>query len=62
VFFANAGDTAAISQFLTAQWGKSYPRHDAFGGGSAAGRFAAVLADTGFWTGSLQKTFHDHDA
>jgi hypothetical protein len=25
-------------------------------------RFAAVLADPGFWTGSLQKTFHDHDA
>ncbi|WP_322889828.1 MULTISPECIES: UDP-N-acetylglucosamine 2-epimerase [unclassified Yoonia] len=62
VFFADAGDSAAIAAFLTAQWGKSYPRHDAFGGGSAAGRFAAVLADPGFWTGSLQKTFHDHDA
>ena len=62
VFFADAGDSTAIARFLTAQWGKSYPRHHAFGGGSAAGRFAAVLAEPDFWTGSLQKTFHDHDA
>ncbi|MFN3662732.1 UDP-N-acetylglucosamine 2-epimerase [Yoonia sp.] len=59
VFFAAADDAAAIASFLNDQWGRSYPRHDAFGGGSAAGRFAAVLADQGFWDAPLQKTFHD---
>jgi UDP-N-acetylglucosamine 2-epimerase (hydrolysing) len=60
VFFADAADAAAIAAFLRDQWGKSYARHDAFGGGSAAARFAKVLADETFWAGSLQKTFHDH--
>jgi UDP-N-acetylglucosamine 2-epimerase (hydrolysing) len=59
VFFAAADDAPAIAQFLSDQWAKAYPRHDAFGGGSAAGRFAAVLADQSFWDASLQKTFHD---
>jgi UDP-N-acetylglucosamine 2-epimerase (hydrolysing) len=61
VFFADAGDQAMIADFLAQQWGKRYPRHDAFGGGSAADRFVAVLRSDDFWTGSLQKTFHDHD-
>jgi UDP-N-acetylglucosamine 2-epimerase (hydrolysing) len=59
VFFADATDTGAIAEFLRAQWGKSYPRHDAFGGGSAASRFADILKAAPFWETSLQKTFHD---
>jgi UDP-N-acetylglucosamine 2-epimerase (hydrolysing) len=59
VFFADANDTAAIDGFLATQWGKAYPRHDAFGGGSASERFAAVLQQDVFWETSLQKTFHD---
>jgi len=59
VFFADASETDAILGFLQTQWGKSYPRHDAFGGGSAAERFIAVLNAPDFWESSLQKTFHD---
>lgn len=59
VFFADATDTGAIEQFLRTEWGKSYPRHDAFGGGSAASRFANILKTAPFWETSLQKTFHD---
>jgi len=59
VFFADALETDAILGFLQTQWGKSYPRHDAFGGGSAAERFIAVLNAPDFWESSLQKTFHD---
>ncbi|PJI92726.1 UDP-N-acetylglucosamine 2-epimerase (hydrolysing) [Yoonia maricola] len=59
VFFAGAVDTAAIAQFLKVEWGNAYPRHDAFGGGSAAERFVATLKDDAFWETSLQKTFHD---
>lgn len=60
VFFADATDTTAIAGFLDTQWGKTYPRHDAFGGGSASERFAAVLQSDAFWQSSLQKTFHDN--
>lgn len=59
VFFADAADSEKIAAFLSSQWGKSYPRHDAFGGGSAAERFTKVLEDEAFWSASLQKTFHD---
>jgi UDP-N-acetylglucosamine 2-epimerase (hydrolysing) len=59
VFFADAMETDAILDFLQNQWGKAYPRHDAFGGGSAAERFIAVLNAPEFWETSLQKTFHD---
>lgn len=59
VFSAAATDHAAIASFLDSQWGKSFPRHQAFGGGDAAQRFAQVLQQPEFWTGSLQKTFHD---
>jgi UDP-N-acetylglucosamine 2-epimerase (hydrolysing) len=59
VFFADALESDAILGFLQTQWGKSYPRHDAFGGGSAAERFIAVLNAPDFWETSLQKTFHD---
>ena len=59
VFFANAGETTAIATFLDSEWGKAYPRHDAFGGGSASERFVAILKTPAFWETSLQKTFHD---
>ena len=59
VFFADAGDTDAIAAFLTDQWGQRHPRDHAFGGGSAAARFAAILQDDAFWDAPLQKTFHD---
>ena len=59
VHFADAGEAAAIADFLSAEWGKRYPPHDAFGGGSAAGRFVSVLQDAAFWDAPLQKTFHD---
>lgn len=59
VFFADASDTTKITEFLKTEWGKTYPRHDAFGGGSASERFVAALQKPGFWDSSLQKTFHD---
>lgn len=59
VFFANPQETDKIANFLTEQWGIAYPRHDAFGGGSAAARFVDVLRSETFWDTSLQKTFHD---
>ncbi len=59
VFFADAEETQKISDFLTGEWGKSYPRHDAFGGGSAAERFMAILQSEAFWNAPMQKTFHD---
>jgi UDP-N-acetylglucosamine 2-epimerase (hydrolysing) len=57
--FADAGDRAAIAQFLDAEWGKAWPRHEGFGSGSAAQRFVAALNDPGFWARSLQKEFQD---
>lgn len=59
VFFADAHQTDKIADFLKKQWGKAYPRNDAFGGGSAAERFVAVLHTKAFWEKSLQKTFND---
>lgn len=59
VYFADAQETGKIAAFLNAQWGVSYPRHDAFGGGSAAARFASILQTAEFWTSAMQKTFHD---
>ena len=59
VFFADADDADKIAAFLQDQWDKSYARHDAFGGGSAAQRFVDVLSEEAFWQTSLQKTFHD---
>ncbi|PVA06708.1 UDP-N-acetylglucosamine 2-epimerase [Thalassorhabdomicrobium marinisediminis] len=54
-----ASDAAAIADFLAEEWGKRYPRHDAFGQGNAATRFAEIVSDPAFWTGDLQKRFHD---
>ncbi len=59
VVACEAFDTAAISGFLSSRWGRGADRHDGFGSGSAAERFAAVLADPGFWARGLQKTFRD---
>lgn len=59
VFFADATDTTAIEAFLKEQWGQDHPPHDAFGAGSAASRFVAVLQTSAFWDSDLQKTFHD---
>ncbi|MDN5788416.1 UDP-N-acetylglucosamine 2-epimerase [Pseudorhodobacter sp.] len=57
--FADAGDGPAIAAFLAGEWGKTYPRHEGFGSGSAAERFVAVLKDECFWLRGLQKAFSD---
>jgi UDP-N-acetylglucosamine 2-epimerase (hydrolysing) len=54
-----ADDRAAVLAFLSAEWGRRYPAHTGFGTGRAADRFAAVLADPGFWARGLQKEFRD---
>ena len=56
---AMASDTDAITAFLAREWGKRYDRHDAFGRGDAAARFAAIVSDPAFWEAGLQKRFHD---
>lgn len=56
---ADAGDRAAILDFLSSEWGRPHPRHTAFGEGRAADRFVAVLADPAFWDRPLQKEFRD---
>ena len=59
LFAVRADDGAAIAAFLCEQWGKRYERHDAFGTGDAAQRFADIVSDKAFWQGDLQKRFHD---
>ncbi len=59
LFALQAADSAGISAFLNAEWGKRYARHDAFGQGDAAARFADIVSDDAFWHGTLQKRFHD---
>ena len=54
-----ASDGAAIAAFLADEWGKRYARHDAFGTGDAAQRFADIVSDDAFWQGGLQKRFRD---
>lgn len=54
-----ASDRAGIEGFLAREWGKRYARHDAFGTGNAAARFAQIVSEDGFWQGDLQKRFHD---
>ena len=60
IAFCEATDAAAIAGFLTREWAQRHPRDAAFGEGNAAARFVEVLADSGFWSRSLQKEFHDH--
>jgi UDP-N-acetylglucosamine 2-epimerase (hydrolysing) len=57
--FAAADDASKIADFLAQNWAKTVVRDTAFGSGSAADRFAEILQDDAFWSGSLQKTFHD---
>lgn len=54
-----ASDREGITEFLAQEWGKRYERHDAFGQGDAATRFAEIVSDDAFWQGDLQKRFHD---
>lgn len=56
-----AADRAGIDAFLAEEWGKRYTRHDAFGRGDAAKRFAEIVSTPRFWDGDLQKRFHDVD-
>jgi UDP-N-acetylglucosamine 2-epimerase (hydrolysing) len=59
LYAVTASDSAGIAKFLFDEWGKRYPRHDAFGKGDAAARFTKIISDKAFWTGDLQKRFHD---
>ena len=59
VVSCEAGERAVILDFLATHWGRPAERHQGYGKGSAAGRFAEVLARPEFWTLSLQKAFRD---
>lgn len=59
VKFADAGEAGKIAVFLAQDWGKTHPRDEGFGSGSAAERFVSVLNDQGFWARGLQKEFQD---
>jgi len=59
LFALEARDARGIAQVIADQWGKRYARHDAFGQGDAARRFADIISDPAFWQGDLQKRFHD---
>ncbi len=61
VHFANANETQKIADFLQDHWGERHPRDEGFGAGSAAARFAGILQSDAFWSGDLQKRFHDGD-
>ncbi|MCA0271025.1 MAG: UDP-N-acetylglucosamine 2-epimerase [Proteobacteria bacterium] len=61
ITFAAASDGDIIAGFLRDDWGRTFPRHEAFGAGRAAERFVEVLEEPGFWDGTLQKKFHDYD-
>src|SRR5690606_6355655 len=59
VHAAAATDAKAVARFLASEWGRTYPRHEAFGEGRAADRFVAVLTEADFWSRPLQKEFRD---
>lgn len=59
VWGCTAFDQEAIAAFLADQWGRRYPRHTGFGTGSAAERFAALLAQPTTWAVPMQKYFVD---
>jgi UDP-N-acetylglucosamine 2-epimerase (hydrolysing) len=59
VHHAAATETAAIAEFLAGVWGRRYAPCTAFGGGSAAENFLAVLRAGDIWDLPLQKTFRD---
>lgn len=60
ITFAAASDRDIIARFLADTWGRTFPRHEAFGAGRAAERFVEVLEEPAFWDGTLQKKFHDY--
>ncbi|HQU67998.1 MAG TPA: UDP-N-acetylglucosamine 2-epimerase [Albidovulum sp.] len=60
ITFAAASDAEIIARFLRDDWGRTFPRHEAFGAGRAAERFVEVLEEPAFWDGTLQKKFHDY--
>lgn len=55
----DAFDATAICQFLTKEWGRRLPRHNGFGEGHAADRFAEIISEPAFWAHGLQKAFHE---
>lgn len=59
VFKAAASDSAAIETVLRDTWGTRFDPDQGFGGGGTAQKFVDVLNRDEFWTGSLQKVFHD---
>jgi UDP-N-acetylglucosamine 2-epimerase (hydrolysing) len=59
VVACEAGDRAAILDFLRSHWGRETVPHEGFGQGTAAQRFVETLARPAFWTLSLQKAFRD---
>lgn len=61
IHHVSALDRDGIGTFLAQQWGLRYDRHKAFGEGSAADRFDAVLKTETFWSVSLQKAFNDYE-
>ena len=56
---ASCFDREAISGFLSAEWGKKYPRDDSFGEGLASEKFRELLLSSAFWERPLQKYFAD---
>lgn len=59
VVACEAEDRAVILDFLRNHWGRETAPHAGFGQGTAAQRFVETLAQSRFWTLSLQKAFRD---
>lgn len=59
VFKAQAADRPVIDMFLQDIWGQRFTPDQGFGTGGTAQKFAALLQNSDFWTGPLQKVFHD---
>ncbi len=54
-----AFDGPAIASFLADNWGRRFERHTGFGTGTAADRFATLLAQPTTWAVPMQKYFVD---
>lgn len=59
---ASPFDTAAIAAFLERQWGRRHAPDRAFGHGSAAENFLALIQDEAFWNRPTQKYFSEDTA
>ncbi len=55
----DAFDTGTIRHFLAQEWGRRHARHNGFGEGRAADRFAEIISEPKFWAHGLQKAFHE---